>query len=87
MYIYIYIDILIYIYIYYIYIYIYIFMYMYINICICIYTYIYIYICQQGTPPGAVITIAAYMSICDIVRDLKGSIQMVNIYVYTYFHM
>lgn len=31
-----------------------------------------------GSPPGAVITIAAYLSICDIVRDLKGSIKLVS---------
>ena len=35
-------------------------------------------LCKAGTPPGAVITVAAYLSICDIVRDLKGSIQMVS---------
>jgi hypothetical protein len=31
-------------------------------------------LCDAGTPPGAVITIAAFMSICDIVRDLRGSV-------------
>jgi ketosteroid isomerase-like protein/surfactin synthase thioesterase subunit len=31
-------------------------------------------LCEAGTPPGAVITIAAFLSICDIVRDLRGSI-------------
>lgn len=31
-------------------------------------------LCSNGTPPGAIITIAAYMSVCDIVRDLKGSL-------------
>ena len=35
-------------------------------------------LCQAGTPPGALITIAAYLSICDIVRDLKGSIEMIR---------
>ena len=31
-------------------------------------------LCEAGTPPGAVVTIAAFLSICDIVRDLKGSV-------------
>ena len=35
-------------------------------------------LCLSGTPPGALITIAAYLSICDIVRDLKGSIEMIR---------
>lgn len=32
---------------------------------------------KAGSPPGAVITIAAYLSICDIVRDLKGSMKLI----------
>ncbi len=28
-------------------------------------------LCDQGTPPGAVVTVAAFLSICDIVRDLQ----------------
>ena len=35
-------------------------------------------LCIAGTPPGAVITVAAYLSICDIVRDLRGSIMLVS---------
>lgn len=31
-------------------------------------------LCNEGTPPGAVVTIAAFLSICDIVRDLRGSV-------------
>jgi pimeloyl-ACP methyl ester carboxylesterase len=30
--------------------------------------------CNAGTPPAAVITIAAFLSICDIIRDLKGTV-------------
>ena len=30
-------------------------------------------LCAADTPPGAIVTIAAFLSICDIVRDLKGS--------------
>ncbi len=28
-------------------------------------------LCDQNTPPGAVVTIAAFLSVCDIVRDLQ----------------
>lgn len=31
-------------------------------------------LCQAGSPPGAVVTIAAFLSICDIIRDLRGSV-------------
>ena len=35
-------------------------------------------LCLAGTPPGALVTVAAYLSICDIVRDLKGSLNMIS---------
>ena len=31
-------------------------------------------LCEKGTPPGAVITVAAFMSVCDIVRDWRGAV-------------
>jgi len=31
-------------------------------------------LCDKGTPPGAVITLAAFMSVCDIVRDWRGAV-------------
>lgn len=31
-------------------------------------------LCEGGMPPAAVITVAAFLSICDIVRDLRGSV-------------
>lgn len=31
-------------------------------------------LCDAGTPPGAIVTIAAFLSICDIVRDLRRSL-------------
>lgn len=31
-------------------------------------------LCENGTPPAAIVTIAAFLSICDIVRDLKRSL-------------
>ena len=33
-------------------------------------------LCASGSPPGALVTVAAYLSVCDIVRDLKGSINL-----------
>ena len=31
-------------------------------------------LCESGNPPGAIVTIAAFKSLCDIVADWKGSI-------------
>ena len=31
-------------------------------------------LCESKTPPAAVVTIAAFLSICDIVRDMRGSL-------------
>ena len=31
-------------------------------------------LCEANTPPAAIVTIAAFLSICDIVRDMRGSL-------------